>query len=100
MKTMIFGSERNLTRMSFHKKIVLAFFLFHLVFTVGVLISEYLLAAAGAYDEYGIHFSVVVIFTVILTSALSIALVAVAYLSRFFWLLVLQRQQRAASSQI
>lgn len=83
--------------MSFHKKILLSFFLFHLVFTFGVLFVEYLLASSGAYDDYGVHFSLVVVFQIALMSALSVALVAMAYVSRFFWPRVRQRGQCATA---
>ena len=49
----------------------------------GVLFVEYLIASTGAYDEYGFDFSVVVILWVPLMLALSIALVAFVYVSRF-----------------
>lgn len=71
--------------MSFHKKILLSFLLFHLVFTFSVLVFEYLLASSGAYDDYGIHFSLVAVFQIALMSALSVALVVIAYVSRFVW---------------
>lgn len=84
--------------MSFHKKILLSFLLFHLVFTFGVLVVEYLLASSGAYDDYGVHFSLVVIFQIALMSALSVALVAMAYVSRFIWSRVRHRGQPATVS--
>lgn len=86
--------------MSFHKKILLSFLIFHLIFTFGVLLVEYLLALSGAYDEYGIPYLLVVMFQVILMLAYSFALVAMAYVSRFVWQRVRQRQQSAASRQI
>lgn len=86
--------------MSFHKKILLAFLLFHLVFTFGVLLVEYLLALSGVYDEYGIPYHLVVMFQVILMLALSFALIALAYVSRYVWVRVHQRQQSAVSRQI
>ena len=55
------------------------------MFTFGVLVFEYLLASFGAYDDYGVHFSLVVVFQIALMSALSVALVAIAYVSRYVW---------------
>jgi hypothetical protein len=84
--------------MSFHKKILLSFLIFHLVFTFSVLVFEYLLASSGAYDDYGVHFSLVVVFQIALMSALSVALVAIAYVSRIVWSRTRQRRQRATTS--
>ncbi len=84
--------------MSFHKKILLSFLIFHAVFTFGVLFVEYLIASTGAYDEYGVDFSVVVILWVPLMLALSIALVAFVYVSRFVWIRARQRRGCAAKS--
>ena len=84
--------------MSFHKKILLSFVIFHLVFTVGVGVVEYLLASSGAYDDYGNHFSLVVVFQIALVSALTVALVAVDYASRFVWSSARQRRQRVPTS--
>jgi hypothetical protein len=78
--------------MSFHKKILLSFLIFHFVFTFSVLVFEYLLASSGAYDDYGIHFSLVVVFQIVLMSALSVALVVIAYVSRFVWSRARQRR--------
>lgn len=83
--------------MSFHKKILILFVIFHLIFTVGVLVIEYLLAASGAYDDYGVHFSLVVVFQIALMSALSVALVVIAYVSRFVWSRTRQRRQTATT---
>ena len=80
--------------MSFHKKILISFVIFHLVFTVGVLIIEYLLAASGTYYDYRIHFSLVFIFQIILMTTLSVALIVLAYVSRFVWLYISRRRQR------
>lgn len=83
--------------MSFHKKILISFVIFHLIFTVGVLVIEYLLASFGAYDDYGVHFSLVFIFQIILMSTLSVTLIAVAYVSRFAWLHISRRRQRVTT---
>lgn len=83
--------------MSFHKKILLSFVIFHLVFTVGVLVVEYLLAASGAYDDYRIHFSLVFIYQMILMTTLSVALIVLAYVSRFVWLRISRRRQLATN---
>ncbi len=90
-------AEGRLT-MSSHKKILLSFLIFHSVFTFGVLLAEYLIASTGAYDEYGVDFSVVVILWVLLMSVLSIALVAFAYVSRFVWIRARKRRGCAAKS--
>jgi hypothetical protein len=84
--------------MSFHKKILLSFLIFHFVFTFSVLVFEYLLASSGAYDDYGIHFSLVAVFQIALMSALSVALVVIAYVCRFVWSHTRQRRQRAITS--
>jgi hypothetical protein len=81
--------------MSFHKKILLSFLIFHFVFTLSVLVVEYLLASFGAYDDYGVHFTLVVVFQIVLMSALSVALVVIAYVSRFVWSRTSQRRQHA-----
>jgi hypothetical protein len=83
--------------MSFHKKNLLLFVIFHLVFTVGVLVVEYLLAASGAYDDYRIHYSLVFILQIILMTTLSVALIALAYVSRFAWLHISRRRQRVTT---
>jgi hypothetical protein len=84
--------------MSFHKKILLSFLIFHFVFTFSVLVVEYLLASSGAYDDYGVHFTLVVVFQIVLMSALSVALVAIAYVSRVVWSRARQRRQHSATS--
>jgi hypothetical protein len=61
-------------------------------------VLESAIASTGAYDEYGVDFSVVVILWVPLMLALSIALVAFVYVSRFVWIRARQRRGCAAKS--
>ena len=72
--------------------------IFHAVFTFGLLLVEHLIASTGAYEEYGVDFSVVVILWIPLMSALSITLVAFAYVSRFVRIRARQRRGCAAKS--
>jgi hypothetical protein len=69
--------------MSFHKKILLTFLIYHLIFTFGVLLAEYLVALTGEYDEYGVDFSVVVVIHIFLMLTISVGLTVLAYGLRY-----------------
>ena len=78
--------------MNFHKKILLSFLVYHLIFSFGVLLVEYLIALSGGYDEYRIDFSLVFVFHIVFMSTVSIGLVVLAYVSRYFWLHIKHRK--------
>ena len=72
--------------MTFHKKILLAFIGFHLLFSVGGLLVDQVRFMLGHYD--GEHYSVSMFwpFWLIITGTVSALLVLLAYMLRFAWM--------------
>lgn len=71
--------------MSFHKKILLAFITFHLLFSVGSLLADQLRLMLGHYDGEPYGVSVVWPFWLTITVTISVLLVLLAYMLRFAW---------------
>jgi hypothetical protein len=71
--------------MTFHKKILLAFIGFHLLFSVGGLLLEELRLMRGDYYGEPYNVAVVLIFWLTITVTVSALLVLLAYMLRFAW---------------